>query len=56
MNTIKIFENKIYLLFHNMTQYTNIPSKVLIFDKDLKYLSKLNFVDNLESAHDFGNK
>ena len=53
VNTIKIFENKIYLLFHNMTKYTNIPSKVLIFDKDLKYLSKLNFVDNLQSAHDF---
>ena len=53
VNTIKIFEDKIYLLFHNMTEYTNISSKVLIFDKNLQYLSKLSFFDNLDSAHDF---
>lgn len=53
LNTIKFFDNKVFLLFHNMTEYTNISSQVLLFDNNFNFLSKYNFIDNLNSAHDF---
>ena len=53
INSISIYKDKIYLLFHNMTEYTKICSEVLVFDKNFIFIEKLKFKENLNSAHDF---
>lgn len=53
INSISFYKDKIYLLFHNMTEYTRINSGVLVFDENFKFSEKLKFEEDLNSAHDF---
>ena len=53
VNSIFFYKNKIYLLFHNMTEYTKLNSEVLVFDKNFMFIEKYKFKENLNSAHDF---
>lgn len=53
INSISFYKDKVYLLFHNMTEYTRINSEVLVFDKNFKFSEKLKFEEDLNSAHDF---
>ena len=50
LNSICIKKNSILLLYHNMTEYTKIPSQICEFDNNWKFL-KIVEIENLSSAH-----
>jgi hypothetical protein len=61
LNTINIEKNFLYLLFHNLSQYTNLNSKILKFKlikNSLKFISVYKNFDkfNLASAHNLNLK
>ncbi|MDB4339939.1 hypothetical protein OAA01_01380 [Pelagibacteraceae bacterium] len=53
VNSISFYNDKLYLLFHNMTEYSKINSAIIVFDKNFKFSKKFEFQKGLNSAHDF---